>query len=87
MNWYTFRGSNSFSFLPALSFGVGSQFFPLREDPILKGIHVQENKQEVTKVVSPFSSMVGSMACEVTSDFNSIAVISERLEAVKPQCI
>ena len=29
-----------------------SNFYPLRVDPILKGLYHQENKQEVTKIVS-----------------------------------
>ena len=56
VNEYTFRGNNSFIFIFATHLIRGqllkkricsprSKFFPLRVDPILKGLH---NKQEVT---------------------------------------
>ena len=67
---YTFKGSNSASFIFASHLIRGhllkrtvcssrSKFFPLRVDPILKGLHCPEKETGSHKSCIPFGKMIG----------------------------
>ena len=74
-NWYIFAREAILSklFLPLSGkesttkgknlLPFGSKFFLLRVDPFSEGVDVQENKHEVTKVVSPVKHGRKSTEC------------------------